>query len=410
MVGRRRAWSEWDVQRDDSEHHARPTDGEDPPGGSSDDSDVGGRGPDDSPAAPSMGLGGPGSGESAGGAGDAWPEDDGRPLFTIMRSIGCASCGYDLRGLPLSGRCPECGRPVLESVRIGVDPTASRLPRLRDPKKVGLGLVLLVGVMLLVALLMVLPAAAAWFEPPGARNQMSNRLRSLGMFWSWIALLVALWPVHLLAWPWTEERNPRVRRDLRLLGGGVVAGIVVAACSWLLLRPIAHMPGQWADRWEPIVLQLALLGAALVVLAALRKLLRVIGERSRQFRTARGGRQRLRDLIAALYGMMAGDGLRLAGLLGGPDWLGVVGAIVLMISTTMLLIGLIYMFVNVLWIARSILRPPMDFDELFVEERLAEAVEIEASKEDEGKDGSGEGTRPGSDVKGDLRSPGQDPG
>ena len=29
----------------------------------------------------------------------------------------CFDCGYDLRGLPLDGRCPECGLPAEESAR-----------------------------------------------------------------------------------------------------------------------------------------------------------------------------------------------------------------------------------------------------------------------------------------------------
>jgi Zn finger protein HypA/HybF involved in hydrogenase expression len=31
----------------------------------------------------------------------------------------CTACGYDLRGLVLDGRCPECGTPVSESLARG---------------------------------------------------------------------------------------------------------------------------------------------------------------------------------------------------------------------------------------------------------------------------------------------------
>jgi hypothetical protein len=31
--------------------------------------------------------------------------------------LPCAACGYNLRGLSVAGRCPECGAPVIESVR-----------------------------------------------------------------------------------------------------------------------------------------------------------------------------------------------------------------------------------------------------------------------------------------------------
>lgn len=31
------------------------------------------------------------------------------------RSITCRSCGYDLRGVALGSRCPECGTPVVQA-------------------------------------------------------------------------------------------------------------------------------------------------------------------------------------------------------------------------------------------------------------------------------------------------------
>ena len=34
---------------------------------------------------------------------------------TISESTPCPGCGYDLKGLRLDGRCPECGRPTIET-------------------------------------------------------------------------------------------------------------------------------------------------------------------------------------------------------------------------------------------------------------------------------------------------------
>src|SRR4051812_5178876 len=31
-------------------------------------------------------------------------------------SLLCESCGYGLEGLPVSGKCPECGKPIAESL------------------------------------------------------------------------------------------------------------------------------------------------------------------------------------------------------------------------------------------------------------------------------------------------------
>ncbi len=34
---------------------------------------------------------------------------------TISQSTPCPGCGYDLKGLRLDGRCPECGRPTIDT-------------------------------------------------------------------------------------------------------------------------------------------------------------------------------------------------------------------------------------------------------------------------------------------------------
>ena len=52
------------------------------------------------------------------------------PIPTLIdRDARCAQCQYNLRGLTLDDSCPECGRPVLRSVRYRVGTSAEARQR-----------------------------------------------------------------------------------------------------------------------------------------------------------------------------------------------------------------------------------------------------------------------------------------
>lgn len=45
------------------------------------------------------------------------PDTPRPPPQSVDRSRPCLSCGYNIRGLPVSGNCPECGVPVARSLQ-----------------------------------------------------------------------------------------------------------------------------------------------------------------------------------------------------------------------------------------------------------------------------------------------------
>src|SRR5690606_16268158 len=38
-----------------------------------------------------------------------------RVALRIEQDVPCPDCGYNLRGLRMDGRCPECGRPTIDT-------------------------------------------------------------------------------------------------------------------------------------------------------------------------------------------------------------------------------------------------------------------------------------------------------
>lgn len=59
---------------------------------------------------------------------------------TLTERLTCAACGYDLRGLSVLDRCPECGLRIATSILAVVDPRAQEFEPIRKPKLVAFGL------------------------------------------------------------------------------------------------------------------------------------------------------------------------------------------------------------------------------------------------------------------------------
>ena len=112
--------------------------------------------------------------------------------------------------------------------------------------------------------------------------------------------------------------------------------------------------------------RIIILALGMLFFWGLRGVLTMIGERSRSYRHARGGRQGLGAMIAALGGIALGTILQTwAGTLaprGGN--LATIGMVVTWISSAMLYLGLIYLFMNSCWIRKAIIRPSRSLDEL----------------------------------------------
>ena len=277
----------------------------------------------------------------------------------VVSPVHCRRCGYNLYGLRADGQCPECGLATWESVLHTVDPAASRLPKLRDPARVGSALLSLTVFLLIGAAVLATRPLAGWVEQldQTGRWSLSARVPVEFTFLAAAAAVGGMWSLRGLAPPQGVGEQGAVWRDIWLLAGALAIGVVVVTVAGGLERA-----GPWMRAAEASRLALAL--PAVIGLLGLRGILGVIGLRSREYRTARGGRQGITAMVAATIGVAASGLIRHLGLSQSWGGLATLGAVIGLISTLMLVIGLTYLVVNAWWIRRALRRPPPELSEI----------------------------------------------
>ena len=282
----------------------------------------------------------------------------------VAAPLPCRWCGYDLRGLSASGRCPECGARTWDTVIRALDPDAARLPRLRNPAAVGDGLFWLMVCGLFAMLAAIARPLAQWLDQLG-----SSRLRGFSM-WTppWFDILagalgaLALVSIILFKPPRGKEESGPVRRDLTFLALGIAAWSAI-----FILLGMWSMTSRWMNSDMALLLRLLASIAAIVALFGARGILGIIGQRSREYRTSRGGRQGLEAMIAAIGAAAVGRLIRHfadAGML--PTAAITMGNMIIWISTGLALVGMVYLVINAWWIRRALRQPPSTIDELLV--------------------------------------------
>ncbi len=295
----------------------------------------------------------------------------------VVGNVKCRRCGYNLRGLIASGKCPECSTPVWNSVQATVDQELLRMPSLGNARLVGDGLFLFTSSMFLSVLLFAAQLLArrlsAWD---------STSLRQLAQWipqraWAWqLALGLAASVGVFLIRPRSAaaERSAAAAsaiawRDIRL----IVAGM---ACWWgaILWTELSQQGA--ASAWRQLAhsyAPLANMAGAALMLWGMRGVFADVGQRSRAYRTSESGRQSMGAMLATLAAMLVGRALQVLGESVQPaastGWLELVartGATLLWIGGLMLIIGLGYLVMNAWWVRKALYRPSPWYGQLLM--------------------------------------------
>lgn len=272
------------------------------------------------------------------------------------------------------------------------DPEGNRMPRLRNPRAVGAAMLWMVCAWCLASMLWVAKPAMGWLDrvdPMGS-----------GMFSRWVppqsrliaALLVfsTLWSVWKLSPPRDANEPGVVRRDFRLLLVGIIfggLGMLELVFATMLQE---RLTTGWASIYQ-IAIELSMVVFILVGLTGLQGILRVIGQRSRQYRTASEGRQNVHAMMTVVVFIGVGRILEQMPVSIWPSegfWPNL-GSVILAISYLMFVIGMVYLLVNAWWIRRTLRHQPTTLDELLMPSLPADTRFGEPDDEPEESDTAG---------------------
>jgi hypothetical protein len=278
--------------------------------------------------------------------------------MVINSQLPCTRCGYDLKSLFADGNCPECGEPIRLTIIDSVDPAARRLPPISNPVATGNALVgvsvfLFFSIIFAVTVL-VSNASDSLPIPKFFRTVDGPVWICISSAMSFLAF-ACLFPIIRIC---RSGINHGCRLGVALTGFGLLSfAILMAASRWILLGGQDH--GGVITLLFDTILPVISLGVAF---SGLRRLVPRLGQRSREFRLAQGSRQRMNDLLAALGFVVIGR----VGISISPDGSSIAtfSMIIMVLSTTLILVGLLYLIRNTMWIRSALCTPPPSLQQL----------------------------------------------
>ena len=278
--------------------------------------------------------------------------------LVVSLALPCARCGYDLRNLKADGDCPECGEPIRLTIIETVDPASKRLSPIQKPKTIGNAITGIVAsftisfILAIVALLIYSPSSLP--IPHFLRAFPATAVVWVTAGFGFLSFLCLIPMLRM------SQRN-----ELDGCRGGILltgAGLLLWSASLLFL--VLFFFGTFLENESYSMLFNTFIPVitAGLVFSGFRKLIPRLGLRSRAFRQAQGSRQRMNDLLAALVVVIVGRTL----LETAPtdSNLSILGLIVMIMSISLIVIGLGYLLRNTLWIRQALITPPPALNEL----------------------------------------------
>lgn len=292
------------------------------------------------------------------------------PAGTILLTVRCHRCGYNLKGVDPAGACPECGVSVWPSLRPYVDPSDERMALLASPGRTGAALVT-------VSIGMLLSAAMLWWPYLYA---LGRQLRTPGSpltvdatVWQYIVVAVlaaaAFVATFVLRHPTgaaspSEYRAGLSRARTGLIGWALLHGVLLLHDTF-----VPHVVHDWYDFVQldatRSLLRLGLDASVLTMVVGFRPVEKFLARRSMPHRIGGASRQGFLPIFVGIIAITCGDLLRLAAwacdAAGLPGFLvddaALVGTMFILIFSGMMTLALLNLAIDSCRLARNLSRP-----------------------------------------------------
>jgi len=278
--------------------------------------------------------------------------------MVVFHWMPCARCGYDLRSLHADGDCPECSEPIRFTIIETVDPASRRLTSIQNPMKTGNAIT---GIVTAFTLSFVTAIVTLLIHSPSALPipHFFRALPTSALLWaaSGFGLLSFLFLIPIMQMCQRKELKG-CRRGILIAGFGLLSwssSLLFIVLFFFHLNLTSKSYAMLFDTFIPVI-------SAGLVFSGFRKLIPRLGLRSRAFRQAQGSRQRMNDLLAALVVVIVGRTFLETAPTGSN--LSLLGLIVMIMSISLIVIGLGYLVRNTFWIRQALITPPPALSEL----------------------------------------------
>ena len=281
--------------------------------------------------------------------------------YELSGRLPCASCSYDLAGLSVLGRCPECGTLVRETLLVLMDPFGESVPKVRAPRRVAVAIVGCSASAFISVLCLVIHRVAALVCETVGMGCGLGVLAQLGV--GGLAM-TAICSVGLII----PMRATALRASIAAsLGVICLAGVVVSAWYTLLVRdPQRALPYFTLEMPDVVrVGEHAVTHAfAVAAVVLLRPNARAVSSTAWRVRENHDNRQRLVTVAASLAAVLVGDVMIvMAAMLDSTAGIavGLCGELLVFASSCILAIALLGVLTDSISIAKTLWRIPVAF-------------------------------------------------